>query len=903
MGSSSIGAIVIGVSGPTGNKGPRGNTGATGTGSGKTGPQGSTGLFIEEVNSYRNFIDLISNTNKYFTIEGTKGSTGYTGIAYGQNIGTGLSLYSTVSGYTLTLRGISLTGNLTGEITNDVLTIVPLDVNYGVSLFSGITTGRVLYSRNERIVDSSKISFGKTYGEFSFSGLTTISGSLSTYTEFQGNLIQIPAGTTGLILGITRGSVYKIGTPVGISGFTLDLSLCNDNELISATLFFEGNDITQFPMNVYFENDPYSSLFGCGTNIMNLMTYDKGQNWFATIIDRGYGTTLCTGFEGLGSCCYLDKDDYDCIEYVSEKDCLLKNGTFNLMKPCDSTCGPVSTCCSNGNCVPGIEKEECEYFGGKYFSGLLCEKDDEDSDSNQLRLCYSESHPITSCCVNGECLEKVTFRQCVDYYKGIPFVGICSDLNCKANPPREIFGACCNYATNVCSNTTQAGCSAQNGVFFGDESACETVNCCFDFPSATGSCCLETGECVDNVEEIACKGVFRKGVSCVTKCEPPPVDISRGLCCTSNSCESDITREECVALDSNAKFFPNVIFNDWTNNPFRWDKNVGDCEFCNAQRYAIMVSGSDDGAKGKALSFDFRCFSNKYDAKSDDEASIGWSPRVSIESSDNGNTTKISLNDEAVYLEPNCGSVDYIDYDSKNGSKTNEEQKLCIKDSFIAGQIFARKRVASTTEIFENPEITSQSTQEEFRAFIYDKYMQDILWVLGDYERKVCTSLCGSLTSSETYVQLENSCCCDTCYCESKEGLCETRRLNLDLPSLCYIFRNYGEDLVATGCIRCEDGCCYSGAKPDEKTTNLGASTFIPSKYCGRISFQDMQMGDGFDKEPQVAYTLYNNLLTSETIYSCEPKLPQSTKLDVKINQIQSKVDCGGNPDPCKEFI
>jgi len=903
MASSSIGGIILGISGPTGPQGLTGNTGSVGIGSGKTGPTGSTGIHITEVYAYKNNIDLITSDKKYFTIRGTKGNTGYTGMAYGQNIGTGLSLYSTVTGYTFTIRGISLTGNLTGQLTSDTLTIVPTDVNYGVTLFSGITTQRVVYSRNERTVDSSKIVFGKTYGEFSLSNFSTISGNSSTFAEIQGNLVEISSGATSLIVDIIKGSVFKIATPIGISSFAVDTSMLNDNELLSATLFIEGNDITKFPSNVYFENDPYSSLFGCGTNILNIMTYDKGETWFATIIDRGYGVTLCTGFESLGSCCYLDGDDYDCIEYTTEKECLKKNGKYNMMTACGSTCGPVSICCSNGNCVGGIEKEECEYFGGKYYLGINCEKDDEDSVNNETRLCYSNDHPKTSCCFNGNCIPDITFRVCVEHYRGTPFTGGCSELNCTKEPPVKIVGTCCNYSTNTCSVTTIVECSEQGGIFFGENTDCNSVNCCFDVPAVTGSCCLDKGECIDNVTEEECKGVFRKGVGCTEPCAPPPVDIMKGLCCATDSCKSDITRQECMELDSNARFFPHVIFNDWTANPFRWDESMGDCEFCNAQRYAMMVSGSDNGSKGKALSLDFRCFKNRYDPKSNDETIAGWSPRISIDNSDAGNTRKIILNDEGVYLDATCGSIDYQENNTKEEIKPSDQQKLCIKDSFVAGHIFTRKRIVTDSEIFENPEITERSTQEEYRKFIYNKYMQDILWVLGDYEKKICTTRCGSLTSSETYVEVESNCCCDTCYCSSKEGSCETRKIRFDLPSLCYFFRNYGEDLISSNCIRCESGCCYQDAAPDEKTYILGTSTFIPSKYCNRISLQDMQSGAGFDKEPLIAYGVYTDLANSEEIYSCEMKLPQSTGKNLNINQIVANVDCGGIPDPCKELI
>jgi hypothetical protein len=96
MGSSSIGAIVIGQTGPTGPRGPKGATGATGTGTGLTGPTGMTAIFVAEVSSFDNGTNFVTNYFIQFGITGTKGPTGYTGGLTGQNVGSGLTLYTSV---------------------------------------------------------------------------------------------------------------------------------------------------------------------------------------------------------------------------------------------------------------------------------------------------------------------------------------------------------------------------------------------------------------------------------------------------------------------------------------------------------------------------------------------------------------------------------------------------------------------------------------------------------------------------------------------------------------------------------------------------------------------------------------------------------------------------------------
>jgi len=530
MSSSSIGSIIIGTTGPTGPTGAVGPIGPTGTGTGKTGSVGQTGAYISNIRSYGNNVDFISNTGLLFRVYPVKGDTGYTGGAFGENIGNGLSFFAYIQGSTLSVRGLTFTGYVSGEITGDSILIVPLDVSYGVYLSNGITQNRVVYTKTDKEINSSKIVYGKTYGEFYFSSTQGITQtSLSTFSSIQGNIIDIPSGNTGIILGLTKGSIYRIETPLGISGFTLDSSSYNDNELISATLFIKGNALTAFPANVYFEDTPYSSIFGCGTNVMNIMTIDKGQNWYATIMDRGYGVTYCPGFETLGSCCYVDVDgDYDCVEYYTKQQCDGKYGTFSPLKSCSSSCGPVSTCCSNGNCVENIEKEDCEYFGGKYYLGITCIGIEDDNLSNEFRLCYRDSLEATSCCTGGTCISNVTFSICKDYYNGTPLIGNCCDLNCNAVPPRALFGACCNYSTNSCEQKSPADCLAEGGIFFGDGTTCgpSGVNCCFDAVEATGSCCVN-GICSENSTSSTCSGTFFVGLLCKDiPCFPPDVNTS-----------------------------------------------------------------------------------------------------------------------------------------------------------------------------------------------------------------------------------------------------------------------------------------------------------------------------------------------------------------------------------------
>jgi hypothetical protein len=540
MGTSAIKPIVTGVTGPTGPTGPKGPIGPTGIGIGLTGPKGITGNFVSVVSPNQDFISILAG-NKLFTIYGTRGPAGYTGTVFGDNVSGGLTFFSSSSGYTLTVKGISFIGNLTGEVTGDSILITPLDVVYGVTLTSTAVDGKVLFARTQFLMDTTKISYGKTSGAFSFSnieGITT--NSSQVYFHGQNNIIDIVSDSNNVILGITNGGVYKITTPMGLSGFTLDPSLYGDNELISVTLFVEGSGFSQFPSNVYFEDSPYSSNFGCGTNIMNLMTNDKGSNWYATIVERGYGATFCKGFDGVGSCCYTSGQTSTCAEYVTEDWCIKRSGTFNLFTPCSLTCGPTAICCSNGHCVIGVSKNECEYFGGVYYDGIQCDGVEyTSSDDNTMRQCYDISKPVTSCCLGYTCIPNVTFKICEEYYKGTPFEGNCCDYDCVEGLPVEIQGACCVYSDKTCQILTPAGCSALGGIFFGEGTTCGGINCCFTQAPKLGACCYPDGTCEENKEENKCFGIFYGDSSCSVSC---------GVAKNKQQTETDFSTTQIVSI-------------------------------------------------------------------------------------------------------------------------------------------------------------------------------------------------------------------------------------------------------------------------------------------------------------------------------------------------------------------
>lgn len=547
MGSSSISRIIIGNTGPTGPKGNTGSIGPTGVGTGKTGITGPTGAWINSVFVAQNGqINFNSSNGTQFSIFGTKGNTGFTGTIFGENIGSGLSLFSSSSGYTLTIRGLSFIGGLTAGVSGETIIVFPADIAYGASISNTIVNDKIIYAESENLANSTRISFGKTYGEFSFSDSTGITpGSSAVYSNAASSVTPLNDSDfpDGITLNVINNGFYKIQTPLKWNAITLDGGTYNSNELISATLFVEGNSIVKLPSNLFFGGYTYSSIFGCGLNIMNIMTLDGGENWFATIIDRGYGVDRCEDLEGLGSCC----GSTGCTDYLTEDECTKLGGSWNAFKACsDALCPFDAICCSNGACISGISEEECLKFNAQYYPGITCLSPDEGD--NTQRTCYSSAQDATVCCVNGECIPNVTYRICRDFYNGIPVDGLCENANCAGGGNNR--GACCpkefpveGEITECVGDTTSSQCFAIGGIFRGFQTVCEECGTIDE----NGACCYsDDTPCNITTSKVcaAADGNFQGvNTNCSSCSEPEPT----GACCFNDKCTPDVTENECEA--------------------------------------------------------------------------------------------------------------------------------------------------------------------------------------------------------------------------------------------------------------------------------------------------------------------------------------------------------------------
>mgnify|MGYP005819992319 CR=1 FL=1 len=428
IGSSAI-VIPDSVEGPVGLTGDVGNTGPTGADGpiGATGTTGGTGAYI--VSGYPNDINLVVvlSDGREITIENIYGPTGAAGVAGGLTGTLGgdnqYSIFKEVSdGTTFWFKGITTDGSLTLYTTDNTIGISGSE-GYSIGTVASAVQDRLAYLSTTKTVDATQIwieddgtiPFGtfESENEWSYDPeeIVVPIGPLDQFSADTGDPIiyGITGGEyegfgptagdgRGINLEVNRGSVYKIETPVGINEIVGDF---NEFEVFNFTIQSGGNQIWDWPSNVYFdENDLF---FSCGWDIINFFSYDAGRSWKANVAVRGYGTSDCQTVHGLGSCCYLDDDnELNCRDYMTETECGELDSPFDFdgdgvpdagggywsaFATCAENCGMTADgiCCSEGGawadagtrvCMENIGAAECDYFGGTFWNYYYYEKDE-----------------------------------------------------------------------------------------------------------------------------------------------------------------------------------------------------------------------------------------------------------------------------------------------------------------------------------------------------------------------------------------------------------------------------------------------------------------------------------------------------------------------------------------------
>jgi len=259
-----------------------------------------------------------------------------------------------------------------------------------------------------------------------------------------------------LELDITNADVFNVAAPIDIAGITWSydqrpgLSLgSNDGnnfgEMKNITVIVEGgpNNI-KFPDNVKFAGTP---TFTNGIDIVNLLTVDNGDTWFAT--QTGYGWDVDIFKEDrLGSCC----SGLGCVNFVNKTYCDELGGSFEEDVPCyrrtDPECGAGIT----GGCCSGLE--------GTINTGVLCDDSGDYTPPADYVCCSDDAGCLPGPedfgsyigCLYGQCESccggNLNFEFCDDLCT-LPLQKCCFDLD-----PESSY---CVTITDGCNSCEELG--------------------------------------------------------------------------------------------------------------------------------------------------------------------------------------------------------------------------------------------------------------------------------------------------------------------------------------------------------------------------------------------------------------------------------------------------------------
>jgi hypothetical protein len=570
--------------GPLGPTGPIGRTGATGA-TGTTGATGNTGPYgkyvISAIGATTGIILTFSDGTTSGVTANLKGVTGYGNTETPESVGEGISIVGSSSEGQLNIKGISAIGSLAITVDDSNLKIDTIYKTTVGNLYSlGLSADTLMYLKGSNLASSTRVKLDGT-GNMNFQNQFFLNDSAyikqvgpvkkNQYVGITGALENFTIGTTGgIYIDLENGGLYLVKTPIGIAGFTGSF---RRNEILNATLIIESDEIWKFPENVYFsENENY---FTCGKSIVNIFTFDAGNNWYATVSQRGLDVEFlnaCKSSFGKGSCCYTKypENTKNCVEYVTKDECQLLSGEFTALSSCSQTCAQGGICCSNGQCLADVDVEECTFFGGRFYSTINCSFYPNNPAGPNYgypieagRLCFDacETEKL-ACCKDGNCIgDDLSRIQCELILGGKSFTGgDCSTINCCENNIGT--GACC-----VCNNSagksveckddlTKSQCtkyaksinSAYTGIFMGEGERCENLNCdcsCANIPPEDPNvpCCKTDGSCVD-VPRSQCISLGGIPGQAGDVCSDTECEQRKGACCIGTTCSTK-TYAEC----------------------------------------------------------------------------------------------------------------------------------------------------------------------------------------------------------------------------------------------------------------------------------------------------------------------------------------------------------------------
>ena len=499
------------------------------------------------------FIFLLSNGNA-IEVNSTNtfsGDTGYGNTQVPESIGDGTSILGSSSEGQLNIKGISGIGSLIVSTTDNNLSIDTIYKSTVGNVYAvGLSADTLMYLKEPNLASSTRVKMDGT-GVLDFQNQFYLNDSAlikyvgpvkkNQYVGITGAIDNFTDGTTGgIYIDLENGGFYVVNTPIGIAGFTGSFK---QNEIINATLLLSSDNIWKFPENVYFEEG--QNYLTCGKSIVNIFSFDSGQNWYAVVAQRGLDlnytekfitttkvikeapTPKVTGIDFITPGTQLASQKLPASQQIGLQNQIVSSeATTNVKRVIEfNTCVPAlstGSCCyikypeNSINCLDYVTKDECDSFSGQY---------------NPLKSC-SDSCGFTFglCCSNGNCIEGVSVEECNffggNYYAGITcgsYPNTTSGPNYGEpietgrlcyNPCEADKIACCKDGICLGSNYSRIQCELILGgkAFTGGD--CSTINCC-ENNVGRGACCACAAKdllCFDDLTPAECASAEYDGI-------------------------------------------------------------------------------------------------------------------------------------------------------------------------------------------------------------------------------------------------------------------------------------------------------------------------------------------------------------------------------------------------------
>jgi len=394
-------------------------------------------------------------------------------------------------------------------------------------------------------------------------------------------------------LDVTNSNNISLSAPFDITNITYDyispgLSLDSDDGIDytsqkNVTLVISGgpNNI-KFPNNVLFDKTP---VFTNGVDIVNILTIDNGNTWYATQTGYGWDVDIFAGDE-LGSCC----SNLGCIDFTSESYCNNIDGVFQERVSCsnrtEEVCGAgvLGACCTgvidqSGEpiyCPPQNAATICEEarsgeYGeletppdptGNAYDAIICNEykcfqccDNSTPDANYCDgICNTG---IRSCCVplsSGPDPEEGCFQfteSCSGMCESLNFgfgYGTHPETNSCGDCNRGVIGTCCSPCPIGCSNRTEAECNAIIGSNW--IPTLDSCNSCTIYEETEPT--LGTPKCIPDQTLLQCNLINGVFISATEDNPDPCAAPDNGTWpngCAYNACEGPVLGSCCDKIN------------------------------------------------------------------------------------------------------------------------------------------------------------------------------------------------------------------------------------------------------------------------------------------------------------------------------------------------------------------